>query len=72
MREDGSVNAFELARYRSGLSIKDAAANAEVNERTIARIESGEIQRPSAPVVNALARVYNVDVAALLGVGEAA
>jgi transcriptional regulator with XRE-family HTH domain len=61
------MNAFELARYEAGLTIEQAAAAAKVNGRTIRRLEGGQIRKPSAPTVKALANVYRTTVPALLG-----
>lgn len=61
----------ELARYEAGLSIDQAAAKSGVHERTIRRIERGEIEKPSAPVLKALADAYGVPVARMLGLDQA-
>lgn len=61
------MNAAELARYEAGLSVEQAAELAQVGERTIRRIESGE-SKPQAPIAKALAKTYGVTVAQLLGV----
>ena len=65
------MNSFELARYRAGLSVKDAAESAKVSERTIARIEN-DGDKPSAPVAAALAKTYKVTVDELFGLEAAA
>lgn len=61
------MNSYELARYNAGLLLKDAARQSHVNERTIRRLETGEIDQPSAPVAKALAKTYGVTVSELLG-----
>lgn len=58
----------KLARYEAGLTVEDAAARTGVHERTIRRIENGEISNPSAPIAKSLADAYGVTVAQLLGV----
>lgn len=66
------MNSFEIARYNAGLSIREAAATAKISERTISRIESGEIEKPSAPIASALAAAYDITVGQLFGLQEAA
>lgn len=56
----------ELARYEAGLTVDQAAAASGVHERSIRRIERGETEKPSAPVLKALAVAYGVPVARLL------
>lgn len=64
------MNSYEIARYNAGLSVKDAAARASVHPRTIRRLENDEIPQASAPVAKALADVYGIPVAQLLGVSD--
>jgi len=64
------MNAARLARYEAGLSLTDAAEKAGVSYRTIARLEDGG--HVSAPSAKAVADAYDVTVARLLGLREAA
>ena len=61
------MNRFQLARYRAGISLKDAAERAGVGRTTLSRIENGHIERPSAEVVHGLAAAYEIEVDVLLG-----
>jgi len=65
------VSPAEIARYEKGCSRRQAADAVGVSERTIGRIESGEV-KPSAETAKALADFYGVTVARLLGVDQAA
>lgn len=57
----------ELARYEAGLSIEEAAARAGVSQRTLTRLERGGT-KPSAATARAIADVYGITVAQLLGI----
>lgn len=60
------MNRFQLARYEAGLTIAQAAEQAVVSIRTIRRAEDEQTERPTAPVVKALAETYGKPVAWLL------
>lgn len=62
------MNRYELRRYEVGLSRADVAAQSGVPERTIRALESGQVSKPAARTAKALADVYGVTVADLLGV----
>lgn len=66
------MNAYEMARYRAGLSLADAAEKAGIDSRTITRLERGEVKKAGAPIVKALATTYGTTVDTLLGLEEAA
>lgn len=66
------MNRYRLARYRSGMTLEQAAVRSGVGRTTISRLENGHTDNPSAGTINALARTYGTTVDALVGADEAA
>lgn len=62
------MNRYELLRYEAGLTRAAAAAQSGIPLRTLRNIERGVTSRPSAPHAKALAELYDISVAELLGV----
>lgn len=64
------MNRYELMRYERGLTRARVARESGVSVTTIIGLEDGSVAKPSAPTAAALARVYGMTVAQLLGVDE--
>lgn len=64
------MNRYKLARFKAGLNLTDAAAQAGVGRTTLSLIESGDTTSPQATIVRKLAETYNVDVEYLLGLED--
>lgn len=64
------MNRLALLRYERGLTLSQVAEGAGVHIRTLNKAEDGDT--PTAPVAKRLADFYEVSVAEVLGVGEAA
>lgn len=65
------MNRYELLRYGAGLSRGELAEASGVPERTIRYLETADV-KPSARTAKALADFYELSVADLLGLEEAA
>lgn len=61
------MNRLRLLRYERGLEVNEVAERVGVSRQTMHRLESGETAEPSAATAKALADVYGVTVADLLG-----
>jgi transcriptional regulator with XRE-family HTH domain len=64
------VNSFALHRYKTGLSLIEAAEKSGVGRTTLSRLENGHTERPSADVTKKLAVAYKISVAELLGLED--
>lgn len=67
------MNRFERMRYEKGLAIVDVAEGSGLTRQTVRAVEGlAEGEHPIAPTAKALADFYDVSVADLLGLSEAA
>lgn len=54
------MNALVALRYQRGLTQQEVADGAGIGRHTLHRLESGDVARPQARVVKALADFYEV------------
>lgn len=64
------MNRYERLRYERGVSRADLAAATGLHRNTLAGLENGLVERPSAATAKALADFYEISVFELLGVEE--
>jgi transcriptional regulator with XRE-family HTH domain len=66
------MNRFLMLRYEKGLTRAEVAIGSGVTAQTLKRLENDDTDTPSAPTVKKLADYYEVPVADLLGLKDAA
>lgn len=66
------MNRIKLIRFERGFTRKAVSEASGVPVGTLAKLEDGHVDEPTAPTAKALADFYGVSVAHLLGVAEEA